>query len=374
MTRELTGRIRILHLLTTPYAGGAETNLLALLNHFDRNRFEHAVAFGGNGPLAAEFEQAGVPLIRLSERPLCMRSVLEIPAMVRRIRAYGPDVIHSHLDLPNLVALAVKRALGCKLVLHFHGLAIIPRSNLPGRDSKHLFWNVMARFYRYCDKAIAICTFELPFLEKLGMRREQIALIPNGISLEGKQPAKATPDGHYRFVNVGRFFPQKDHALLVRAFAEVSRKLPQARLLLIGDGPLRPEVERQVQEMGLGEKVGFLGIRRDIPDILARCDCFVLNSRWELHPITILEAMRAELPVIASDVGGVADTVADGVTGLLVRFGDQCGLTEAMFALAMEPARGVAMGMAGEKRVAEHFSNALVVRKIESVYEDVLGK
>lgn len=374
VTMEKIRRIRVLHLLTAPFAGGAETNLLGLLQYFDRDRFEHAVAFGGEGPLLEEFERAGVVVIRLSEQPLRLKSIFEIPAMVKRIGEYAPDIIHSHLDLANVLGLVAKRQLGCKLVLHFHGLAIIPLNRLPSRSYQHILWNLLANLYRYCDRGISICTFQHPFLSKLGMGTDQVALIPNGISLDVTLPSRALDANVYRFLNVGRFFPQKDHALLIRTFAEVSQRLPQVRLTLVGDGPLRPDVERQVQEMGLRDKVEFLGIRRDIPEILAASDCFVLNSRWELHPITILEAMRAGLPVIASDVGGVADTVVDGNTGLLIQPGDQAGLIKAMLAMAEEQERGVAMGQQGAIRVAEQFSNALVARKIESVYVDVLGK
>ena len=114
MSMKRTKRIRVLHLLTSPYTGGAETNLLALLRHFDRDRFEHAVAFGGSGQLEAEFERLGVTLIRLSRRPLCIKSVVEIPKMVRQIREYGPEIIHSHLDLPNVLGLVAKRLLGLR--------------------------------------------------------------------------------------------------------------------------------------------------------------------------------------------------------------------------------------------------------------------
>lgn len=368
-----TRRIRVLHLLTSPYTGGAETNLLALLRHFDRDRFEHAVAFGGSGQLESEFEREGVTLIHLSAQPLSIKSVLKIPAMVHRIREYGPDIIHSHLDIPNLYALVAARILDLRLVLHIHGLGIVPRQLLPGRGRKHWFWNRVARFYLHADMVIAICSFQLPFLARLGVKESQIAVIPNGISLGGQPVVARIGRDVYRFVSVARFFPEKDHAMLIRAFGEVSRQVPQARLTLVGDGPLRLEIERQVQGMGLQDKVDFLGIRRDIPDILAASDCFVLNSRWELHPITILEAMRAGLPVIASDVGGVADTLGDGTTGLLVQPGDQVGLSKALLSMVENPERGERMGEQGVLRVADQFSNVLVAKKIESVYAHVMG-
>jgi glycosyltransferase involved in cell wall biosynthesis len=366
-------RIRVLHLLTSLAPGGAQTNLLALLRHFDHDRFAHSVAFGGGGALEMEFSQVGVPLVRLWPRPLSLGSLLAIPAMLRRIKENAPDIIHSHLDLPNAIGLAAKRALGCKLVLHFHGNGIIPQKEMPGGSTNHWIWGLLIRTYRHCDRAIAICSYQLPFLDRLGMRGKQVALIPNGIIIEGAPKTASPEQDGYQFVNVARFFPEKDHDLLVRAFHRVSRELPQARLALVGDGPLRLTVEQQVQALGLQDRITFTGVRRDVPEILAASHCFVLSSRWELHPITILEAMRAGLPVIATEVGGVADTVADGVSGLLVVPGDEAGLAHAMLTLATHPAQGIAMGSIGLQIVREQFSNLLMARRIEAEYLAVLG-
>jgi glycosyltransferase involved in cell wall biosynthesis len=366
-------RIKILHLLSSLAPGGAETNLLSLLPHFDETRYEHAVAFGGGGELEKDFQRAGVRLVKLSQKPISLKSALEAPAILKVIKDYSPAIIHSHLDGPNIIGLMAKWVLKCKLVLHFHGFGIIPRKNLPGRAMNHYLWNGIAHIYRYCNHAIAICTFQLPFLKTLGFTNGKIALIPNGINYDdillGMDKDK---HDYYRFVNVARFFPQKDHDLLMRAFYSIVHEVPCARLVLVGDGPLRPDIEKQAKALGIDDKVTFLGVRKDIPQILADCDCFVLPSLWELHPITILEAMRAGLPVIASDVGGVADTVADGVSGFLVKAGDEQSLTKAMIRLASEPELGRRMGTEGFRMVKEQFSNSLVAQKIESAYRTVL--
>jgi len=368
-----TTRFKVLHLLTSLAPGGAETNLLALLRHFDHERFEHAIGFGGGGALEAEFARTGVPLLRLWPRPLSASLLLALPKMVQRIEAYAPDLIHAHLDLPSLLGLAAKYRLGCRLVLHFHGFGIIPQKELPGRGMKYWFWGLLYRTFRHCDRAIAICSYQIPFLHKLGMPAEKVVLIPNGITLEDTPKTTSQKRDGYQFVNVARFFPQKDHDLLVRAFHRVSRELPQARLALVGDGPLRPAVEQQADTLGLRDQTTFMGVRRDVPEILAASHCFVLSSRWELHPVTILEAMRAGLPVIATEVGGVPDTVVDGVSGFLVQPGDEAGLARAMLTLATHPERGKAMGENGLRLAQERFSNALVAKRIEAEYLAVLG-
>ena len=369
---KVSRRFRILHLLTSLAPGGAETNLLALLRHFDHNRFQHAVAFGGGGTLEPEYSKTEVQLLQLWPQPLCLRSQLAIPSMLRQLEEYAPDLIHSHLDVPNLLGLAAKHRLKCRLVLHFHGLGIIPRRMLPGRSISQWVWNQISRIYRHCDRAIPICSYQIPFLNRLGMRGGQIALIPNGITLEGAPKAASSQHDGYRFVNVASFGQAKNHSLLVRAFQRVSHELPLARLTLVGDGPMRPTVEQQVEALGLKDQISFMGMRRDVPDILAENHCFVLSSRWELQPITILEAMRASLPVIATNVGGVSDTVVDGVSGILVKPDDEKHLAQAMLSLATKPERSIELGTNGLKIVAERFSNVLVARKIEDEYLDLL--
>lgn len=168
----MSKRIRVLHLLTSLNPGGAETNLLSLVGHFDHKKYDHAVAYGGGGTLIAEFSETNVKLIQISETPLSVRDLFNLPSILKKILAYAPDIIHSHLDLANVLGLIAKHRLGCRLILHFHGLGIIPRRVLPGRSKTHILWNYVARFYRYCDVAIAICDYQLSYLSGLGFKKE----------------------------------------------------------------------------------------------------------------------------------------------------------------------------------------------------------
>jgi glycosyltransferase involved in cell wall biosynthesis len=368
------GKPKVLHLLTSLGAGGAETNLLALCRHFDRSKFHHAVAFGGGGALEEEFVGQGVELVPLSVRPLCLRSVFELSKMVARVSAFAPTIVHSHLDLPNVVGLVARRRLGCKLVLHFHNVGIIPRSELPGRSRIHLLWNGIARFYRQCDRAIAICTYELPYLRRVGIPDDRIVLIPNGLTLDDSPESSPSQDKRFSFACVARFFPAKDHGVLVDAFAKVVSAHPEATLALVGDGPLRGAIEERVRRRGLEKNVLFLGLRRDVATVLSMSRAFVLASCYELSPITILEAMNAGLPVVASDVGGVSDTVVDGETGLLVRPRSVDALAEALLRLVNEPDLANEMGWKGRARLVRRFSNADLAKRIESVYEVLLDR
>lgn len=367
-------RIKVLHLLTSLAPGGAETNLLALLKHFDHKRFEHAVAFGGGGALEEEFLKTGVKLIPLSNKSLTFRACLNFDKKIRKIKGFCPDIIHSHLDIPNVLGLIAKYFLKTKLVLHFHGLGIIPLSKLPGRSLNHLFWNLIAKTYSFCDKAISICSFQVPFITQIGINENDIVMIPNGITLSDNSEVGIRPDKKYCFVNVARFFPQKDHDLLIMAFQKANLVNPNIRLLLVGDGPLREECQRKVNSLGLSDKIDFLGVRRDIPEILSSSSCFVLSSKWELHPITILEAMRAALPVIATKVGGIPDTITENETGLLIDPNDVDGLASAMINLSTNPELSCQMGCKGLEKLNSMFSNKLVSQKIEKIYTSVIGE
>jgi glycosyltransferase involved in cell wall biosynthesis len=362
-------RIRVLHLLTSLSPGGAETNLLALLKIFDFNRFEHAVGFGGGGVLENEFYDTGAKLIRISESPLNLQSLCSIPHMLKIIKEYDPAIIHSHLDLPNVVGLAAKWSLGCKLILHIHGNAIIPLQKMSGRGLNQWIWAFFNKTYRYCDRAIAICSYQIQYLKKAGLSFEQIIEIPNGITIYPETvPAKFLP-GVYKFVNVARFYSYKSQDLLVKAFYCVQKEFPHVHLVLVGDGPTRQDIENLVDRLDLRNNVTFMGVRRDVTQILRECHCFVQSSSWELHPITILEAMHEGLPVVATDVGGTRGTIKNELSGLLVNSGDIDALVSAMLMLAREPDVGVKMGMFGFERVRTKFSNEIVAKNIENEYK-----
>jgi glycosyltransferase involved in cell wall biosynthesis len=208
-------------------------------------------------------------------------------------------------------------------------------------------------------------------------------LIPNGIPTDEYAP---NPDRRAQWrqahgiephatvlTHVGRFAVQKNHALLVEAFAQVHSDAP-LYLLLVGGGELENAVREQVAALGLQERVRFLGVRADVPAILNASDLFVLSSRWEGNPMSVMEAMAAGLPVVSTAVGGVPELVQEGVTGLLVPPDDAGALAQAMQALVDDPARRQAMGAAARQHAIAHFDIRHTVRMYEELYERLLAK
>jgi glycosyltransferase involved in cell wall biosynthesis len=157
-------------------------------------------------------------------------------------------------------------------------------------------------------------------------------------------------------VMVATFKEQKGHRYLVEAALPLVTQFPDVQFLLIGDGDLKDQIMIQVSESNLDEHFHFLGMRDDVPDLLAASDCFVLPSLWEGLPMALIEAMASGLPVIASDVSGTRQVMISGETGLLVPPGDAGQLTQAMLQLLRDPGCAQAMGVAAKRRVEAYFS------------------
>ncbi|MCL1818294.1 MAG: glycosyltransferase, partial [Spirochaetaceae bacterium] len=182
----------------------------------------------------------------------------------------------------------------------------------------------------------------------------------------------AAPEKPVRLVMVARFQKQKDHPTLLAALAEI--KDAPWRLELIGDGPEMEKIQNRAEELGLAGRIEFSGQRRDIPERLKEADVFVLASQWEGFPRSILEAMRAGLPVIAADVGGCRESVMEGGTGHLVPKEDAGALREKLEELIYGEEKRQSMGKAGRARYEEEFTFEAMYAKTRAVYETVLSR
>jgi glycosyltransferase involved in cell wall biosynthesis len=179
-------------------------------------------------------------------------------------------------------------------------------------------------------------------------------------------------------VNVGRLDPVKDQAGLIVAFKLLCDSLPamaaQLRLVIVGEGVCRNDLEALVVRSGLRDQVCLLGDRKDVPEILAECDLFALSSVAEGIPLTLLEAMAAGLPVVATHVGGVGEVVVDGVTGTLVEPGNPAALAQALHGYMEDGSRRGKHGDAGRQRVGQRFSLPAMLAGYTSLYDKVLAK
>jgi glycosyltransferase involved in cell wall biosynthesis len=165
----------------------------------------------------------------------------------------------------------------------------------------------------------------------------------------------------------------KGHPWLIESAASVREQFPDTRYVLVGDGEQRSVFEKQARDLGVRDNFLFLGLRSDIPDILASCDIALLPSRAEGLSNAVLEYMAAGLPVVASRVGGNAELIQDGVTGILVPSEDSAALSAALLKLLSEPSLARRLGQAGREFTIQNFSFERLVQDVDALYTELLS-
>jgi len=301
-----------------------------------------------------------------------------LAAMTWRMRSFlrttPPHILHCHNLHPFLAgACSARLAGGIPVVMTKHGVAA-PEG-----------W--LARWgYRYLLRRAHVVGVSRQIVEIMsdwiGPGRRPVRYIANGISLDSfrGQPSRDEartlldlPARSFVLGTVSRVTQCKNHLLLVEVFSRLLRHVPDARLLVVGDGPALPLVKARVQELGLQPSVMLLGARRDVPRILAAMDVFCLPSEVEGMPMTVLEAMAAGLPVVASKVGGIPDVVEDGRTGVLASPHAPEQFEAALETLANDPEGARAMGRSGRDRLMAQFSLERVMVAYDALYREALS-
>jgi glycosyltransferase involved in cell wall biosynthesis len=214
-----------------------------------------------------------------------------------------------------------------------------------------------------------------------GIKPERIQVVYNGVDVDqfgGDAHVRAEvrrelglSEGAFALLQVARLDALKDHGTAIRAIAAA---LPQARnvvLLLAGEGPEEAVIRREIIRLGVGDRVRLLGLRRDVSRLLAAADAFLLTSISEGIPVTLIEAMSARLPIVATRVGGVPEVVIDGVTGRLAASGDATALAAAVVELAAAPDVCQAMGAAGRRRAEMMFTQSQMTAAYAALYEEL---
>jgi len=373
------GKHILFQIISSLVPAGAERLVVHLVEYIDRERFA-PVCISLTDPvgshLEARVQQLGVPLYFLGKGDKMSFEVLrKLDALFRQ---YRPAVVHTHLLALNYAYPLMIRYRTPARLYTVHNLA---EKDLGLRTAPIV--RALAFRYRFGKVVpVAIAEEVRASIQRLYGYPDP-PLIPNGIPTDEYAP---NPDTRAQWrqahgiepratvvTHIGRFAFQKNHALLVEAFAQVRSNAP-LYLLLVGGGELENAVREQVAALGLESRVRFLGIRADVADILRASDAFVLSSRWEGNPMSVMEAMAAGLPVVSTAVGGVPELVREGETGLLVPSEDTGALAQAIQALVDNPARRQAMGAAARQHAIAHFDIRHTVRGYEQLYEALLRK
>jgi glycosyltransferase involved in cell wall biosynthesis len=230
------------------------------------------------------------------------------------------------------------------------------------------------------DAFIAVAETHRRYLaEHEGCPATKVRVVPNGVDVERFHPRWSDPalreelqlpEGAPVAGIVAALRPEKNHELFLRAAALVGEQVPEARFLIVGDGPRRGQLEDLARKLLPADAVCFLGTRGDVPEVVSLTDVVLLTSHMEANPVSVLEAMAAEKPVVATRVGSVPETVIDGQTGFLAEPGDARGIADRVVELFGDPERAARMGRAGRERVVAHWSVERMVRG----YEDLISE
>ena len=305
--------MKILQVIPYFCFGGAETmceNLTYALTALGHEVL--AVSLGSeHTPISRRMEEAGVRIEYLDKKPGLDLSML--PKLVTLMKREKPDVVHSHLSVIKYTGLAAKLA-GVKKCIHtVHNVAQEeaegPLQKLANKIYFGLGWSVPVALSPEVRKTI---------VEVYGLPEHNVPVVYNGIDLSRCVPKEDYSADTVTLVHIGRFNVQKNHRGLLEAFRKLLEQVPNCRLRLLGDGELREEMEGYARELGVADRVEFLGSQSNVYPYLHQADIFLLPSLFEGMPMTIIEAMGTGLPVVASAVGGVPDMLRHGESGILV--------------------------------------------------------
>jgi glycosyltransferase involved in cell wall biosynthesis len=359
-----SARPRVLVVLTRGERGGAQVHVRDLLLGL-RDRFEFLLVLGEPGFLMPELLEAGIPVEHLPSLVRELSPRLDrraLSALRARIRSFQPDLVHTHSSKAGILGRLAARAEGVTSVHTAHSWSF---SDGVGARRKALAVPLEAAVARVTPAFIVVSEADREVALRWRVARsDQLHVVHNGVpdDAAAAQPRGAGPP---RLIMVARMAAPKDHALLLRALAGLSQPF---ELELVGDGPDEDLLRGLCQELGLSDRVRFSGRCSDVPRRLAEAQLFLLISRQEGFPISILEAMRAGLPVLASDVGGVSEAVAQDQTGLLVQRGDLGGLQRALSRLIEQPGLRVRLGQEGRARFLRDFTVARCLDGTREVY------
>ncbi|MFC1549256.1 glycosyltransferase [Nitrospirota bacterium] len=368
------GRKRVLIVLPELNRGGAEMLVLYMMGKGFSYEFEVSICVlchSADAFMEQMFKDLGVNVYFIGrKRTNVLPIMFGLYKLMRRLR---PHILHTHLY--SIVHCIVPAALACIPVrLHTVHNVAWHDGGLPVRMAVRIASRVLGFILVGISDRIASTIREFYGVD-------HVPVIPNGIPMdlgherspEIDRAGLNLKDEDIVCINVANFFARKNHEMLLEAFRRAISVKQGLVLLLIGQGPLRGEIERMAVDFGIHDKVRFLGLRDDIWELLVLSDLFVLSSHTEGLPLSAMEAMAAGLPVLATDVGGLCDLVEDGVTGRLVEPGDVKAFADSIVSFSVDRVNAIAMGQKGRERIKKSFSIESTVHAHERLYLQLLG-
>ncbi|HAW22581.1 MAG TPA: glycosyltransferase family 1 protein [Pseudomonas sp.] len=367
--------MKIVYVITrSDVIGGASVHLLDLAVGVQELGHEVSIFVGGNGILNVVAGERGLDcgVIKHLRRKIDpVNDVLCFFELRSQLAKCRPDIVHLHSSKAGLLGRLACCTLSIPVVYTAHGWAFT--EGVPKR--KRRIYALVERFMARLTKIIiTVSDYDRNLALSYRVGHERIVkTIHNGmpdLSYENGLCEGAEEEKNLRLIMVARFEAPKDHLALLEALN--SLKHFSWSLELVGDGPLLPAAKDAAKHFGLADRVVFSGACDDVSQRLACSDIFILISQWEGLPLTILEAMRAGLPVIASNVGGVSEAVETGVTGFLVDRNDIAGITESVTKLIVSRDLRIAMGKSGRIKFLDSFTFSKMLAETLSIYNELV--
>lgn len=360
--------VRVIQLVWSFEIGGAENFVLNLVRKMDRSRYEPSICvFAEDGPLRAQTEALGVPVFRIKPGSVPLTTL----RLLRLLRAERPDLIHAHSIAPGFHAAAAGAL--CRIPV------LTTRHGRPQESAKRSLRRAIS--IRFTDRFVAVSEEVRSLLISMTkIPEEKIFSVVNGIDTErftgprnlALRAELGIPDNVFLFGTVGRLSRVKAQDKMIRALKAVIDQNGDAYLVIAGDGPWREKLERLITELGLENHAHLLGARHDVPAILRALDAFVLSSVDEGTPLSLLEAMSAGLPCVATEVGGIPEVIIHEQNGLLAPPGDTDTLSAAMQRLLTDPDLRRRLAANGIETVRARFSLETMMQAYYRHYDALL--
>lgn len=361
----------VCHVISGDLWGGAEAQALGLMQGLSEHAHVCAIVFNRD-KLYASIEQSGMPVDLSDEQALGFAALISRTRSILKQRR--PDIVHVHGFKENLVAGIAARLLGIPVVRTHHGRGMVGVK----RRYSHIERLNAALL---TDSTIAVSEELAKFLRARGLPLRNLQIIRNGIdsgSGHHQAPSTKSSDGPqarpFTVGTVGRLVTVKNHKCLLDAFKITCERIDPARLIIVGDGPLAGPLAEHAAKLGMTDKVVFAGFRPDVSDCLSSLDVFVLSSFHEGIPMSLLEAMSMDIPVVCTRVGGIPEVITDQYNGLLADSNDAMSLAAAMTRIASD--RGLAQRLAANARatVSGELSFTRCLASTISLYRGMLSK
>ncbi len=367
-------KLRIMEMIDKPSLGGGQTALLLLAENLDPSRFEVVVSSGGDGPLAEEARQKSIVYVPVSlGKRLSFKPVREIAGILEERKI---DLLHTHGGIAGLYGRSAARRARTPAVVHtLHGIHYLHYRNPFWR---RLFVLLERRYSCMTDRLVLVCQSDLRQARKHRLAPdEKMTVILNGTDLRVnfgadeialRRNERGWTPGVPIVGTVARLHRQKGVVNLLRAAPKILSAVPEAKIVVVGDGPQGASLRREARRRGLENRFLFLGERKEAASILAMFDVFVSPSLWEGLPFVLVEAAALGKPIIATAVDGVPEVLEDGKTGLLVRPGDPDALADAAIRLLRNKDEARRLGEMARALVPPRFPLRRMVDQTQHLY------